>query len=398
MRDKDKSIFQRLMFALIINLAFGALIGCVGTKSPPVKQPLWQLSFPEPYIYGDERDMVTSDGILFCLTHASYPEHEGTLYAIEGKSGIILWKRSMQMDAIASHYNKHRLIAASDGFVYYKSKSGELCALDAHTGDERWCYSNFSRLLSIWNSEAHIFDNNKKYIVLDAKTGTIQATNGITDDSWTRLVIADGRRYLFNNKHLTVTDIQTGIQLWSYKPEDYVNLKMSAVAGLLYLSDESNSIIAFEGSNGRVLWQRYHLGTPLIIDSHIAYAGSRTNEGYIVVLLDPMTGAEIGTVMASSGIGGEPIVNEGILYSFTFIWDSSRDAQAKYNQSSSGTYSLVAKNTTNRNTLWTTKPISGEYVTRPLIADGFVYLGVGNVDWNNSASLFAYGLTSSSPQ
>jgi outer membrane protein assembly factor BamB len=378
------------LFAVV--LQSGLLISCSSKRNQAPLKPVWVVSFSERYIYGENEKLTTFNSVLYCLAASDSSFKDATLYAIDNHTGTILWKDRIHTKGVTNSLSP--LIRVADKLVCYQTEKGILRALDSQTGIERWQFSNFSYFLGSSDEQIHIFDSEWQYIIIDATTGKIKAKEAIQGNIPAQVLFTDGYRYLINDKRLSVKDIQMGKLLWTYNSDD-IGLKMTTANGVLYVVAD-NTLTAFDGKTGRKLWQRSYHGFPPIIEGETAYLGCILSDGSDCVLkLNAKTGEDFGSVSAGHWSSARDlIVADGVIYSPLFLSHYSDHSIARnlYGDDVAGSYDygLTATKADTGIVLWKTELIWGEYSTKPVVANGLIYLGVAAVGWGDSAQLLAY--------
>src|SRR5688500_18139245 len=81
------------------------------------------------------RDMVISNGIVYCTITGYFPSGEEYLYALDGTTGEVRWKFRPR-----EYTDQLNYLAATDQLVYLATGGGYLHALDARTGAKQWTF------------------------------------------------------------------------------------------------------------------------------------------------------------------------------------------------------------------------------------------------------------------
>lgn len=279
---------------------------------------------------------AVEDGVVYASTV------RGTLYALEAKTGDLIWKKTIGKDSVQRAWMYYSP-TVSEGTVYQAystGKGGELMALDSKTGEVKWK----SPLAGNWISEASaVVKDGKVYVggdggwlfAFDAKTGEEIWRHQI---SWAWMhsmpTIADGRIHIGHQGGQLVTlDASTGEELWRYRSKDASYIPGDATGstpavkdGIVYMGFPDGNVTALDAKTGQLKWKYRTEGGIIsspVVSGKTVYIGS--NDGRLYGL-DSITGQplwnhEIGTWVASTpAISGNTLLVgafDGNLYAFT---------------------------------------------------------------------------------
>ena len=172
---------------------------------------------------------VMAEGKLFLL------KNNGAVYAIDKKTGKVVWKQKVGVLAAASPaYGNGRIFVTllSRGHT----KAGLVAALDAKTGKILW-----RRLLPSRTESSPVFDNDRIYF--GSENGTVYA-----------LLAADGS------------------VRWTFKASGAVKCALALADGKLYFGDYSGRVYAIHQADGTRSWSTGHQG----LDASACARGSST--------------------------------------------------------------------------------------------------------------------------
>ncbi len=205
---------------------------------------------------------------------------DGHVYAVEGKTGKVLWEFQTQGRVRASP-------AVADGVVYAGSMDGNLYALDAATGTLKWKFK----------TEGNAF----------FPLGEVQSTPAV----------ADGAVYFGSRDgHLYAVDIATGQKKWAFSHDGSWCISGPAVAdGLVFAgSSDGQFINALDAQTGAEKW-RFKMPSRVFSSGAIVagdvYFGAWGGE---VFWFDAKTGKQKGGAMAEAAVQTSPVVADGVLY------------------------------------------------------------------------------------
>jgi outer membrane protein assembly factor BamB len=193
---------------------------------------------------------------------------DGLVQAMDRLTGKVLWKKKLKLPVSGG-------VGAGHGLVLVGTLKGEVIALDAESGEQRWQAKATSEVLSApaTNGDVVVQTQDDRLIGLDAATGaqrwihesspavlTLRGTGAplLTND----LAIAG----LSNGKVIAV-DARRGLPVWEQRvavPQGRSELeRIIDIDGGLLLSGSTVYVVSYQGrlaaldlNSGRVLWQR----------------------------------------------------------------------------------------------------------------------------------------------
>lgn len=246
---------------------------------------------------------------------------DGEVAALSADDGTLLWTIVLGSEVAAA--------PATDGRVaVIRLGSGQLVALDARTGAQRWIADQPVPALSIRGAGRPLIEGNRVYagfdsgkvIAFDLDNGQIvweaplAMASGRSEVE--RLVDADGAIQLAASELFAVAfhgraasiDIDSGRPLWQ---RDFSSAKGLSVDGAaVYLTDSDSQVWALDRANGGPLWTQADLRaralTAPVVAGRLVLVGDL--DGYIHAL-----DAATGRIVGRRNVGGAAIVAPPLL-------------------------------------------------------------------------------------
>ena len=212
---------------------------------------------------------------------------DGSFYAFNPGNGKIIWSKLIGKVAESSP-------AVGEGIIAFGTDGGDIVALDALTGKEKWRYD----------------------------IGEIEIKSSP--------VIADGTIFVGSNDG-SVYAITTGNGMlkWKYSTSNNVVSSPSVKNGVVYFGSTDSNFFALDALTGKVIWKfpdsGYVLGGPAI-SNDIVYFGTRNNFIYALdaksgkMLWKISTGENDKDYITSPAISGNTLfaaTHSGILYAYS---------------------------------------------------------------------------------
>jgi outer membrane protein assembly factor BamB len=304
--------------------------------------------------------------------------------------------------------------AYKTGTLYVGSLDHKLYALDSTTGAVKWTANTGGEILSspaVATGNVYIGSSDGHVHAFNAATGT-SVWSAITGGPVTASPVVAGNTVYFGSQDNSVYAVNStnGHRIWSTPTGGPIYYSAPAVVNnVVYIGSTDDKLYALNASTGAVLWS-YPTGglifeSPAVANG-VVYFGSLDGMVYAV---DANTGSTVWTYTTGLGIAASPaVVNNTVfigsddetLYALnadtgTLRWMSAAGGEFALNSVSIangigyvGTLEdghLRAFDLTNGNILWSAHA-SSSFDTRPIIADGTLYVG----SWDHN--IYAYAL------
>ena len=252
---------------------------------------------------------------------------QGELIALDAATGEERWRTIVGSEVLATP-------AYGAGRVFAQTIDGRLLALDAESGTEIWRFDNQVPILTLRGTAPPIYDEGLVYAgFASGKVSAVRAENG--EPIWEhrvmlpegrseldRMVDIDGRPLVLGPVLIAATyqgRIQAlrrndGQPLWEREVSTYLDL--SEGLGQVYVIDEDDQIIALDLQSADDSWTqkglfRRKLSNPLAFDSYLLVGD---DDGYLHVLAQS-DGRFIGRRrIDSKGLRAKPVVADELIY------------------------------------------------------------------------------------
>lgn len=215
--------------------------------------------FSQPVIYtvSAEDGSGTAYHVFFTLNKLVYiGSDDGNLYAIEAATGVQRWKFGTG-GAIRSSPT----LAA--GTIYVGSGDGNLYAIDSATGLLKWNHRFGQPVYScptVSGGAVYVYCA-ANLVSLDTATGSVKWQYYTADlvNSVESPTVANGKVYLSTatgNFTIGAVNAATGTLIWSYQG-GIGRSNPAVVNGVVYAADEGNKLVALDAGTGAVKWQYF---------------------------------------------------------------------------------------------------------------------------------------------
>jgi outer membrane protein assembly factor BamB len=216
---------------------------------------------------------TVSNGVLY------FGADDRKFYAIDAKDGTLKWMNDTALDGFTAS------AAVVDNRVYTIPKDGTFYTFDASSGEIIW-----STLLgkivesspSIGEGIIAFGTNGGDIIALDASTGKQKWSydTGVSDIK-SSPVIADGTVIIGSNDgSIYALTTEKGNLKWKYSTSDNVESSPSIKNGVVYVGSEDSSFLAIDAATGKLKWKFPNSGSVLsapAISNDVVYFGTRNN-------------------------------------------------------------------------------------------------------------------------
>jgi outer membrane protein assembly factor BamB len=298
-------------------------------------------------------------------------QQKGLLFAIDGKSGKVRWKRNFKRCAASSPTISRRTVyqAYMDFTPCPQGRSGAsgfVIAMNAKTGKRRWIYRaapvESSPLLArrtlyfgSWDHKVH---------AVNARTGRRRWTFTGDEEMNTSAAYWRGTVYIASDAGTVYAlDARTGRKKWSAKNSSEFFYATPTVAyGRVFIGNTDGTMYAYGARTGRLLWAK-PLGSYIYSAAGVSkkHVFTGTYDGF-VYSLSAATGDVAWRKPAPGAVHGAPTIMNGLAY-FSTCSTCGSDASRTVKK---GVDSTVAYSTRTGRVLW--KLNQGKYAS-PVVAD-----------------------------
>jgi eukaryotic-like serine/threonine-protein kinase len=271
--------------------------------------------------------------------------NDGRLYAIEEASGALKWKLATGARITSSP-------AVADGVVYFGSYDGNFYAVDAVTGTVKWKFKNtgerryaakhlhgtlpmgetmpdpFDVYLSspaVWKGVVYFGSGDGNVYALDAVSGQEKWKFQTGDVVHASPAIVDGRLYVGSwDTYFYALDAETGTEVWRFKTGDdpvihnQVGIQSSATVanGMVYFGCRDSKFYVLDAATGKQIWMFPNKGSwvitsPVVQDGKVYMA---TSDTALLLALDAKTGESIYSIKYRWPIFASPAIAGSTLY------------------------------------------------------------------------------------
>lgn len=314
-----KSQFIRLTPALADGRLYAASFdGTVVALDALSGQRLWETQTQLPITGGVG---VSGNGLVL------FGSNKGEVVALRQENGQEAWRAQVSSEVLAPP-------RAASGIVVVRTGDGKFTGLDARTGERRWVYAHVLPALSLRGDAPPLLTQNLviagletgKLLVLSLDKGlpvtekTIAPPRGRTEIE--RLIDIDAEPKIFGDTlymvayrgSIAAIDMRSGNLLWNRELSSYAGLDVDARQ--VYISDETDAVLALDRRNGGTLWKQAEmsgrrLSAPVATDQHVVVGDF---EGYLH-WLSKDSGQIVGRIRAASkAIVAPPLAAGNIVF------------------------------------------------------------------------------------
>lgn len=195
---------------------------------------------------------------------------KGQVVALRQEDGQEAWRAQVSSEILAPP-------RGTAGMVVVHTVDGKFTGLDARSGEQRWVYTHALPALSLRGAAPSLVTRNLvitglatgKLLVLSLDKGlpvtekTIAAPRGRTEIE--RLIDIDSEPKVFEDTlylvayrgNIVAMDMRSGNLVWNREVSSYAGLDVDAQQ--VYVSDETDAVLALDRRNGGTLWKQAEL-------------------------------------------------------------------------------------------------------------------------------------------
>jgi outer membrane protein assembly factor BamB len=220
----------------------------------------------------DVKSPVTSAPTVFGDT-VFFGCEDGNVHALEASTGKERWVFSAKATSSAP--------SVAGETVYFGSDEGILYALDANSGAQRWKYKTKhggAILCSPLVADGVVYFGNSGFYALDASTGALRWNLSFPYFSPSSPAIADHVLFFGTGENcFYAVDSRTRKIRWTFKTGDMINATPAVVNGVVYFACDDKCVYALHAATGKLKW-KYAAKFPV-------WASPAVHDGLVVVAL-----------------------------------------------------------------------------------------------------------------
>lgn len=187
---------------------------------------------------------------------------DGHVYAVDARSGVLLWKHAMR-DVV------HASPAIDNGTVYVGSWGGDFRALDAATGESKWVFQagedpalhnqvGFQSSAAVVDGIVYVGCRDAHVYALDAKTGR-RKWDYPTSKSWVNgtPAVRDGLVYVgtSDTSRVMALDARSGRLRFNFDAQGFVFSSVALAGPLAYVGSHNGKLYALDAASGALAWE-----------------------------------------------------------------------------------------------------------------------------------------------
>ena len=256
----------------------------------------------------------------------------GFVYAVSAKSGVIQWKKDLQMPLRTSP-------VLANGKLFVQSAENKFWSLDRRSGEILWDYDIAIEDTTMVGGAPAAYCSDLDIVIVGFSNGELQAFNATLGSAlWSDMLVANRQAYsstflhtiqaapvveneklyaMGNSDVLAAIDIRSGTRLWE---KEIGGAQTPLLSGnVLYVVSDKNRLIAVAKDNGSILWTTpiKHKGkssevtiyAPIMLDGRLIVALSSGQ----VLSYDPLSGKQINVVDLDENLNSAPIAANGYI-------------------------------------------------------------------------------------
>lgn len=247
---------------------------------------------------------------------------DGSVYAVDAKSGVLQWKFATQ-DVV------HASPAVANGVVYIGSWDGHVYAIDAETGQQKWIFKGgddpalhnqvgFQSSPAVVGGTVYVGSRDAHVYALDAATGR-KKWDYPTSKSWVNgtPAVRDGTVYVgtSDSSRFMALDARTGRLRFNFDAKAYVFSSAALAGPLAYFGSHNGKLYAVDAKTGTLAWEFQSEGSKRDPMKVLNPDGSLNRASFAPVFgdfqdmyIDFYRFVSVGAIMSS------PAVEDGVVY------------------------------------------------------------------------------------
>jgi|GEM_PF-2742224 len=214
----------------------------------------------------------------------------GTLYAIRGTDGTVQWRSKVEGSADGGRLYTPTV---ADGTAYACGSDNGLYAVDAETGEKRWCFESrrrFEYAPGVSNGLVYAGNRDGNLYAVDAASGTehwrFEAEEYVHARYTSAPTVVDGTVYFgSSNSNLYAVETNHGTERWHFSTEGGIKAAPAVADGTAYVGSEDGHLYAVRTTDGTERWRFETNGdvrcSPAVVDGRV-YVGSEDGSLYAV--------------------------------------------------------------------------------------------------------------------
>ncbi|MFF3559724.1 PQQ-binding-like beta-propeller repeat protein [Streptomyces sp. NPDC002574] len=259
-------------------------------------------------------DTVTSPVVVGDVVYAG--SWDGNLYAVNATTGKQRWSFTADGDE-----NAYSSVVAAHAVVYVGNENGKLYAVDAATGKQRWSFTTGDYVGSsptVADGVVYVGSEDHHLYAVDAATGKQRWSFTTGGDVESTPAVAGGVVYIGSwDGKLYALDAATGKQRWSFTTGDTVQSSPTVADGMVYVGSRDHHLHAVDAATGKQRWSFTTGGdvdaSPAVADG-VVYVHSCDHHLYAVDIATRRKRWSFTTGGDESRAFSSPVVAGGVVY------------------------------------------------------------------------------------
>jgi eukaryotic-like serine/threonine-protein kinase len=349
---------------------------------------------------GDVANPLNINQTVYVIGDVFFDVHStSTLKALDANTGLQKW--------VVEFYNASTSPIVANGIIYIGTYSG-LNAYDAVTGTLRWQFNPYSYSVYsspiVANGVVYFVNRGGNLYALDATTGVQKWSIGIGGVFNSSPIIVNGTLYVGSYSGIYAIDATTGTQKWNFTLGNGVYSTPTVANGVVYIVSEDGKLYAIDETTGTLKWtfdSYFMISSPseengIVYVEGIVIEGSNTYGNKNLYAIYAATGVEkwsfalgnnfnVNNVTKSKN--SSPVAANGVVYA------SSGVSAYGYGGSVGNLYAIDANTGTQK---WQFAPTAAFYT--PTVANEILYVETAGgylyaIDANSGVQKWQSGLS-----